>query len=156
MYTLEDIQAVDMEVAQAITDELDRQNSHIELIASENWVSPAVMSAMGSVLTNKYAEGYPGKRYYGGCEDVDILEQEERGFIKVVADEATGKILGAQMMCARATDMIGEFVTAITNGLTVEQMLKGMRSHPTYNEGIGEALEELEGGAVHVVPRKKK
>ena len=67
MYTLEDIQAVDMEVAQAITDELDRQNSHIELIASENWVSPAVMSAMGSVLTNKYAEGYPGKRYYGGC-----------------------------------------------------------------------------------------
>ena len=76
--------------------------------------------------------------------------------VKVVADEATGKILGAQMMCARATDMIGEFVTAITNGLTVEQMLRGMRSHPTYNEGIGEALEELEGGAVHVVPRKKK
>ena len=85
-----------------------------------------------------------------------IITQEERGFIKVVADEATDKILGAQMMCARATDMIGEFVTAITNGLTVEQMLKGMRSHPTYNEGIGEALEELEGGAVHVVPRKKK
>jgi len=74
MYTLEDIQAVDMEVAQAITDELDRQNSHIELIASENWVSPAVMSAMGSVLTNKYAEGYPGKRYYGGCECVDVVE----------------------------------------------------------------------------------
>lgn len=74
MYTLEDIQAVDMEVAQAITDELDRQNSHIELIASENWVSPAVMSAMGSVLTNKYAEGYPGKRYYGGCECVDVVK----------------------------------------------------------------------------------
>ena len=85
-----------------------------------------------------------------------IITQEERGFIKVVADEATDKILGAQMMCARATDMIGEFVTAITNGMTVEQMLRGMRSHPTYNEGIGEALEELEGGAVHVVPRKKK
>ena len=63
MYTLEDIQAVDMEVADAITKEFDRQNSHIELIASENWVSPAVMSAMGSVMTNKYAEGYPGKRY---------------------------------------------------------------------------------------------
>ena len=62
MYTLEDIQAVDMEVANAITDEFERQNSHIELIASENWVSKAVMSAMGSVLTNKYAEGYPGKR----------------------------------------------------------------------------------------------
>ena len=85
-----------------------------------------------------------------------IITQEERGFIKVVAEESTGKILGAQMMCARATDMIGEFVTAITNGLTAEQMLKGMRSHPTYNEGIGEALEELEGGAIHVVPKKKK
>ena len=74
MYTLEDIQAVDMEVADAIIKEFDRQNSHIELIASENWVSPAVMSAMGSVMTNKYAEGYPGKRYYGGCDCVDIVE----------------------------------------------------------------------------------
>ena len=78
MYTLEDIQAVDPEIAQAITDEFDRQNSHIELIASENWVSPAVMSAMGSVLTNKYAEGYPGKRYYGGCDCVDVVEELAR------------------------------------------------------------------------------
>ena len=78
MYTLEDIQAVDMEVAQAITDEFERQSSHIELIASENWVSPAVMSAMGSVLTNKYAEGYPGKRYYGGCDCVDVVEELAR------------------------------------------------------------------------------
>ena len=78
MYTLEDIQAVDMEVADAITKEFDRQNSHIELIASENWVSPAVMSAMGSVMTNKYAEGYPGKRYYGGCDCVDIVENTYR------------------------------------------------------------------------------
>ena len=75
MYTLEDIQTVDMEVAQAITDEFLRQSSHIELIASENWVSPAVMSAMGSVMTNKYAEGYPAKRYYGGCECVDVVEE---------------------------------------------------------------------------------
>ncbi len=74
MYTLEDIQAVDREVADAITAEFDRQSSHIELIASENWVSPAVMSAMGSVMTNKYAEGYPKKRYYGGCECVDVVE----------------------------------------------------------------------------------
>ena len=78
MYTLEDIQAVDPEIAAAITAEFDRQNSHIELIASENWVSPAVMSAMGSVLTNKYAEGYPGKRYYGGCECVDVVEELAR------------------------------------------------------------------------------
>ena len=78
MYTLEDIQVVDMEVAQAITDEFDRQSSHIELIASENWVSPAVMSAMGSIMTNKYAEGYPSKRYYGGCECVDVVEELAR------------------------------------------------------------------------------
>ena len=78
MYTLEDIQAVDREVADAITAEFDRQSSHIELIASENWVSPAVMSAMGSVMTNKYAEGYPGKRYYGGCECVDVVEDLAR------------------------------------------------------------------------------
>ena len=74
MYTLEDIQAVDREVAEAITAEFERQSTHIELIASENWVSPAVMSAMGSVMTNKYAEGYPAKRYYGGCECVDVVE----------------------------------------------------------------------------------
>ena len=78
MYTMEDIKAVDMEVANAIESELDRQNSHIELIASENWVSPAVMSAMGSVMTNKYAEGYPGKRYYGGCDCVDVVEELAR------------------------------------------------------------------------------
>ena len=75
---MEDIEAVDVEIAQAIKDEFDRQNSHIELIASENWVSPAVMSAMGSVLTNKYAEGYPGKRYYGGCDCVDVVEELAR------------------------------------------------------------------------------
>lgn len=78
MYTLEDIKAVDTEIADAISAEFDRQNSHIELIASENWVSHAVMSAMGSVLTNKYAEGYPAHRYYGGCDCVDVVEELAR------------------------------------------------------------------------------
>ena len=78
MYTYDDIKAVDPEIAAAITDEFNRQNSHIELIASENWVSPAVMSAMGSILTNKYAEGYPAHRYYGGCEHVDVIEDLAR------------------------------------------------------------------------------
>lgn len=74
MYSLEELRSTDAQIAQAIEDELARQNSHIELIASENWVSHAVMAAMGSPLTNKYAEGYPGKRYYGGCECVDVAE----------------------------------------------------------------------------------
>ncbi len=75
---LELIRAADPEVADAIEQELGRQRTHIELIASENFVSPAVMAAMGTCLTNKYAEGYPGKRYYGGCECVDIVENLAR------------------------------------------------------------------------------
>lgn len=74
MYDFEEIKNEDVEVADAIQAEVERQNSHIELIASENWVSKAVMAAMGSPLTNKYAEGYPGKRYYGGCQCVDVVE----------------------------------------------------------------------------------
>ncbi|MDD7643635.1 MAG: serine hydroxymethyltransferase [bacterium] len=88
MYTMDDIKAVDPEVAAAIQAESDRQNSHIELIASENWVSHAVMSAMGSVMTNKYAEGYPGHRYYGGCECVDVVEE--------LARERAKKLFGAE------------------------------------------------------------
>jgi len=75
MYSLDEVKSVDPEIAQAIVDEQERQNSHLELIASENWVSKAVMAAMGSPLTNKYAEGYPGKRYYGGCQCVDVVEE---------------------------------------------------------------------------------
>ena len=78
MYTLEDIRQADPQIADIICEEYERQSSHIGLIASENWVSPAVMSAMGSMLTNKYAEGYPGKRYYGGCECVDKAEDLAR------------------------------------------------------------------------------
>lgn len=74
MYGFDEIRQTDQEIAEAIEKEMDRQNSHIELIASENWVSKAVMAAMGSPLTNKYAEGYPGKRYYGGCQCVDVVE----------------------------------------------------------------------------------
>lgn len=74
MYSLEEVRREDPEIAAAIEQEMARQNDHIELIASENWVSKAVMAAMGSPLTNKYAEGYPGKRYYGGCQCVDVVE----------------------------------------------------------------------------------
>ncbi|MDD5897992.1 MAG: serine hydroxymethyltransferase [Clostridia bacterium] len=82
------IQAFDPELFQAISDEVDRQRAHIELIASENFVSPAVMEAMGSPLTNKYAEGYPGKRYYGGCQYVDVAEN--------LARERAKKLFGAE------------------------------------------------------------
>mgnify|MGYP000656492824 FL=1 len=78
MYDINEVKAVDPEICEAINEELYRQQHNIELIASENIVSKAVIAAMGSVLTNKYAEGYPGKRYYGGCEKVDIVEELAR------------------------------------------------------------------------------
>ena len=78
MVDLSVIRNVDPELAAAMEQELGRQRDHIELIASENFVSPAVMAAAGSFLTNKYAEGYPGKRYYGGCQFVDVAEDLAR------------------------------------------------------------------------------
>ena len=82
------VESFDQEVAKAIAQEVERQQDHVELIASENYVSPAVMEAQGSQLTNKYAEGYPGKRYCGGCEYVDIVEQ--------LAIDRIKKLFGAQ------------------------------------------------------------
>ena len=99
------------------------------------------------VITGKFIMSANGK---------SLITKEERGFIKVVAEAATEKILGAQMMCARATDMIGEFTTAMTNGLTVSDMLLSIRSHPTYSEGIGEALEDVHGMSLHTVPRPSR
>ncbi len=78
MYSLDEVKNIDPEIAELIEEEVERQNNHIELIASENWVSKAVMAAMGSPLTNKYAEGLPGKRYYGGCQVVDKVENVAR------------------------------------------------------------------------------
>ncbi|MCL0067471.1 serine hydroxymethyltransferase [Peptococcaceae bacterium] len=88
MVSMKDLASVDPELNEAISKELNRQRSTIELIASENFVSKAVMKAQGSVLTNKYAEGYPGKRYYGGCEFVDIAEE--------LARERLKKLFGAE------------------------------------------------------------
>ena len=76
MFSFDEVKNFDAEVAKAMSDELKRQQDHIELIASENIVSKAVMAAMGSILTNKYAEGYPGKRYYGGCDYVDVVDRK--------------------------------------------------------------------------------
>jgi glycine hydroxymethyltransferase len=81
---IDSIKAFDSEIAKAILKELERERNKIELIASENFVSPAVLEAMGTVLTNKYAEGYPGKRYYGGCEHVDVVENIARDRLKAL------------------------------------------------------------------------
>ncbi|TYQ15510.1 UNVERIFIED_CONTAM: glycine hydroxymethyltransferase [Acetivibrio alkalicellulosi] len=88
MYSLNEISKFDAKIAEAIEQEVERQRNKIELIASENFVSSAVMEAMGTPLTNKYAEGYPGKRYYGGCECVDVVEN--------IAIERAKEIFGAE------------------------------------------------------------
>ena len=78
------VMETDPELFKSMADEVERQREHIELIASENFVSPAVMEAMGSPLTNKYAEGYPAKRYYGGCQYVDVAENLARDRAKLI------------------------------------------------------------------------
>ena len=143
MYTLEDIQAVDMEVAQAITDEFDRQNSHIELIASENWVSPAVMSAMGSVMTNKYAEGYPGKRYHGGCECVDVVEE--------LARERAKELFGCEYVNVQphsgAQANMAVFLAMLKPGDTVMGMNLSDGGHLTHGSPVN-----FSGLYFHIVP----
>ena len=108
------IKAVDPELWRAIERENRRQHDHIELIASENYVSPAVMQAQGSQLTNKYAEGYPGRRYYGGCEFVDIVEQ--------LAIDRVKNLFGASTpMCSRTQDPrpIRLFIWLSSSGATL-------------------------------------
>lgn len=116
-------------------------------IASAGMDEETAVSKGIPVRTGKFIMSANGK---------SLISKEERGFIKIVIHAETEEILGAQMMCGRATDMIGEFVSAIANHMTASQMLKAIRPHPTYNEGVTEALEELEGGAIHVMPRKKR
>ncbi len=99
----------------------------------------------------KGIETLSGKYIMGG-NGRTLIENGQRGFIKIVAEKETGKIIGAQLMCQRATDMIGEMTTAIVNGLTYHQLAKGVRAHPTFNEGVVEALHAIDGSAIHAMP----
>lgn len=99
-----------------------------------------------AVKTGKYLMSGNGK---------SIIDMQDNGFIKVVVEEATDKILGIQMMCGRATDLISEYTMVIANGMTRAEVLKGMRPHPTYCEGISEALEAVEGKSIHSAPVRK-
>ncbi|MCM1283033.1 MAG: serine hydroxymethyltransferase [Muribaculaceae bacterium] len=143
MYTLDDIKTVDPEIAEAITAEYERQSSHIELIASENWVSPAVMSAMGSILTNKYAEGYPGKRYYGGCECVDVVEE--------LARERAKKLFGCEYVNVQPhsgaqANMAVQFAI-LKPGDTVMGMNLDHGGHLTHGSPVN-----FSGSYFHIVP----
>ncbi len=121
------------------------------------YTEPEIASAGIDEDTAK-AQGIPVRtgKFIMSANGKSLISGEERGFIKIVLHDKTEEILGVQIMCGRATDMIGEFVSAIVNHMTAPQVLRAIRPHPTYNEGVGEALEELEGGAIHVMPRKKR
>ena len=132
MFSFDEIKNADIEIAEAMQDEMDRQQSHLELIASENIVSKAVMAAMGSHLTNKYAEGYPGKRYYGGCEYVDVVEE--------LARERAKKLFGCEYANVQphsgAQANLAVFFALVKPGDTVMGMSLDAGGHLTHGSKV--------------------
>lgn len=143
MYSFDEIKKIDPEVAAAMTDEIDRQNENLELIASENIVSKAVMAAMGSPLTNKYAEGYPGKRYYGGCQHVDVVED--------LARERAKKLFGCEYVNVQphsgAQANMAAFFAIMEPGDTFMGMNLAHGGHLTHGSPVN-----LSGKYFNVVP----
>ncbi len=143
MFSFDEVQAFDSEVAAAMQEELKRQQSHIELIASENFVSKAVMAAMGSPLTNKYAEGYPGKRYYGGCEYVDVVEN--------LAIERAKKLFGCDYVNVQphsgAQANMAVFFAIVQPGDTVMGMNLNHGGHLTHGSPVN-----MSGKYFNIVP----
>mgnify|MGYP004536607607 CR=1 FL=1 len=129
---MEYVRSCDPEVGDALFKEMTRQKRNLELIASENIVSPAVMLAMGTVPTNKYAEGYPGKRYYGGCEDVDILEN--------LAIERAKKLFGCEHVCVQphsgASANLAVYQAMLKPGDTVMGMNLAHGGHLTHGSPV--------------------
>ena len=143
MFSFDEVKNYDPEIAAAMNDELKRQQDHIELIASENIVSKAVMSAMGSILTNKYAEGYPGKRYYGGCEYVDVVED--------LARERAKELFGCEYVNVQPHSgeqaNMAVFFAMLTPGDTVMGMGLSDGGHLTHGSPVN-----MSGKYFHVVP----
>ena len=143
MFGFDEITKVDPEVAAAMTDELNRQNNNLELIASENIVSKAVMAAMGSHLTNKYAEGYPGKRYYGGCQYVDVVED--------LARERAKKLFGCEYVNVQphsgAQANMAVFFAILNPGDTFMGMNLDHGGHLTHGSPVN-----MSGKYFHCVP----
>lgn len=143
MSLMDDLKVVDPEIAEAIDAELNRQRNKLELIASENIVSTAVMAAQGSVLTNKYAEGYPGKRYYGGCENVDVIEQ--------LAIDRAKKLFGAEYANVQphsgAQANMAVFFALLTPGDTVMGLNLTDGGHLTHGSPVN-----MSGKYFNVVP----
>ena len=143
MYSFDEVSGFDPELAKAMDDELNRQRTHIELIASENLVSKAVMAAMGSPLTNKYAEGYPGRRYYGGCEYVDVVE--------TLAIERAKKLFGCEYANVQphsgAQANLAAFFALVNPGDTVMGMSLDAGGHLSHGSPVN-----ISGKYFNIVP----
>ena len=143
MFSFDEVKNFDPEVAEQIQNETDRQESHLELIASENIVTKAVMAAMGSPLTNKYAEGYPGKRYYGGCEYVDVVED--------IARERAKKLFGCTYANVQphsgAQANMAVFFALVKPGDTVMGMSLDAGGHLTHGSPVN-----MSGTYFNIVP----
>ncbi len=143
MYSFDEVSGFDPELAKAMDDELTRQRTHIELIASENLVSKAVMAAMGSPLTNKYAEGYPGRRYYGGCEYVDVVE--------TLAIERAKKLFGCEYANVQphsgAQANLAAFFALVNPGDTVMGMSLDAGGHLSHGSPVN-----ISGKYFNIVP----
>lgn len=129
---------------------------NLKVIPACIYTSPEV-AVTGLNEEEAAAKGYTVKtgKYPMSGNAKTVLSMDERSYIKVISDGDTGKILGAQIICARATDMIGEFSAAIVNGLTVKELAAVIRPHPTYMEAITEAVEDIDGMAIHLMPGKR-
>ena len=143
MYSFDEVSGFDPELAKAMDDELNRQRTHIELIASENLVSKAVMAAMGSPLTNKYADGYPGRRYYGGCEYVDVVE--------TLAIERAKKLFGCEYANVQphsgAQANLAAFFALVNPGDTVMGMSLDAGGHLSHGSPVN-----ISGKYFNIVP----
>ena len=129
----------------------------LSVIPSCVYTDPEI-ACVGLTENDAKEKGIPYRvgKYLTSANGKSMISMDQRGFIKIIFDENTDAIIGAQMMCARATDMIGEMATAIVNKLTSKQLVSAMRAHPTYNESIGEAVEDSHEGAIHAMPKRKK
>ena len=126
------------------------------LVPSCIYTSPEI-AQVGITSDDAKRDGWAVKtaKYLMSGNGKSIIDLQERGFIKVVVDTETDKLLGVQMMCGRATDLVSEFTGAILNGVTHTQLLRGMRPHPSFCEGISEALEAVDGMSIHSAPAKR-
>ena len=134
----------------------EQPSTDLSLVPSCIYTNPEIAS-VGMTEADAKAAGIPVRtgKFIMSANGKTVIEMADRGFIKVVFDSQTNRLLGAQMMCCRATDMIGELCTAIRGGMTLEQLASVIRPHPTFNEAVTEAVEDVLGHAVHAAPKRR-